>query len=135
MGAETFELDRLIAALRALDGVGVAIVEEALPEVVKAAQATAAAGTDAYGTAWAPTTEGQPALAHAAAAITGAVSGSSKAVLTLSLPFPYAFHQQGKGRRKRPILPDEDQGAPPRMVDAIRAAAERVVARRIGGGA
>lgn len=137
MTAETYELDAFIGRLRAVDGIGAAIAEEALPEVVKEAKATAAAGTDAYGTAWAPTKDGKPPLAHAAANISGVVSGSSKAVITLIVAgYQYRFHQEGAGKRlpKRAILPEEENGTPPRMAAAIAAAAQRVVARRLGGG-
>lgn len=136
MGADTYELDALLGSLRELDAVGVEIAEAALGDVVAAARATAAAGSDAYGAPWKPTKPGDKALPNVAGAISGEVSGSSRAVLVLKVAgYKYRFHQLAKGKRlpKRAILPEDDQGVPAPMLDALRRAAQRVIAKKLGG--
>lgn len=134
--ADESALDGLIAKLRALDEVGVAIAEDALPEVLKASKATAAAGTTAEGAAWAPKKDGGAALPNAAGAITAVVSGSTKAVITLILRGVYIFHQRSKSKGKKGLPRREILSintVPATIADAIQVSAKRVVARRIGG--
>lgn len=141
MDADLAQLDRLAAQLRAFDRVGFAIAEDAMPAVLAAAKATAAAATDPNGQAWAPTKDGRAALPKAAGAITATVSGTTKAVITLILPFPYRFHQGSKnksakkGLPRRVVLPNEDTGLPDSIRDAIKASAVKIVKRTLGGGA
>lgn len=134
--ADESALDALVARLRALDTVGTAIAEDALPAVLKAAQATAAAGTTADGSAWAPKKDGGAALPNAASAITAVVSGTTKAVITLILRGVYVFHQRSKSKGKkglprREILPVDS--LPAAIADEIKASAKRVIARHMGG--
>lgn len=129
-------LDGLIANLRSFDAVGVDIATDALPAVLAAARATAAAGTTPDGQAWAPTKAGGNApLPNAASAITAVVSGTTKAVITLVLKGVYVFHQRSKSKGKkglprREILP---VGAlPAAIADVIHASARRVIGRQVG---
>ncbi len=127
--------DGLIATLRAFDAVGADIATDALPAVLAAARATAAAGTTPEGEAWAPTkADGKPALPNAAGAISAVVSGMTKAVITLVLKGVYVFHQRSKSKGKkglprREILPMVD--VPEAIASAIRASVQRVVARQV----
>lgn len=135
MGAED-QLQELAANLRKLDAVGTRIATEALPGVLKASRATAAAGTDPDGNAWAPTKDGRAALPNAANAITAVVSGSTRAVLTLILKGVYVYHQRSKSKGKkglprRVIL--DITGVPQALADEIGAAAKRVIRRTMGG--
>lgn len=132
------QLAELEASLRRFDAVGAAIATEALPAVLGAVQATAAAGTDPAGVPWAPTKDGRAALPHAASAVRAIVSGTTKALLTLIVGGPYVFHQRSKSKGKkglprRAILPTLEEGLPPAVTDAIGTAAARVVGRSIGG--
>jgi hypothetical protein len=132
---ELTALDELVANLRRVDAVGVAIAEEALPEVLEEARRTAAAGTSPDGEPWAPKNDGGRALPNAAAAIVGRVSGVTKAVIVLTLGRPYVYHHGSKAKdKRRPILFTPANGVPQRMQDAIRRAAVRVVGRVLGGG-
>jgi hypothetical protein len=128
--ADLEQLSDLSRRLRELDGVGVAIAEEARPAIEAAVRATAAAGTTPDGAAWKPRkADGKRALEHAADAISVVVSGTRQAVLTMVLRGPYVFHQ-----KKRPILPGDKTGIPSRMMEIVRDAAKRVVARKVRGG-
>lgn len=138
MDADTAQLAAVVERIRALDGVGVAIAEDAQPAVLEEAKRTAAAGTTADGNAWAPTRKGERALKNAAAAISIAVSGASRAVLTLILRGPEVYHQNAKGTGKyglpkRAVLFDPANGVPAKMRDAIAASARKVIARAMGG--
>lgn len=141
MDGELRALDTLAEKLRELDDVGVAIATEARAEVEAAARATAAAGTAPDGSAWKPTKEGGKPLAGAAGAISAVVSGTTRAVITLILRGHYVVHHFGrKGAKKgtglpaREILPDPRKGNVPQAItDAIRNAAQRVLARTVGG--
>ena len=140
MDADLRPLDALIEQLEKLDSVGVQIATEARGDVEAAARATAAAGTTPSGEAWAPKKDGggRP-LAHAASAITAIVSGGSRAVIALVLRGHYVVHHFGRakskgggGLPKRQILPSSD-ALPPAITNAVQAAAERVLARVMGG--
>lgn len=134
-GAED-QLTELAARLRSLDAAGVEIATDALAGVQDAARATAAAGTTADGTQWKRTKKGNPPLVGAAAKITAIVSGSSKAAIVLVLRGIEVLHHFGTGRiPARPILPTEKTGVPEAIREAVRAAAKRVIARRVKGGA
>lgn len=133
-GAEE-QLTELAARLRSLDAAGVEIATDALAGVQDAARATAAAGTTADGTQWKPTKKGNRPLVGAAAKITAIVSGSSKAAIVLVLRGIEVLHHFGTGRiPARPILPTEKTGVPEAIRDAVRAAAKRVVSRKVKGG-
>jgi hypothetical protein len=131
------QLDGLIASLRAVDQVGVAIATEARPLVEGVARKTASAGTDPEGGAWAPTKEGRKALPNAASAVSVVVSGSTKAVLTLVLKGVYVYHQRSKNRSTTKGLPRrlilDVETVPTEIADAIKGAAKRVIARTIRG--
>lgn len=127
------ELDQIIEQLRTLDGVGVAIAEEARPELLAEARRTADAGTTPDGAPWAPKKDGGRALPNAAAAITAVVSGATSAVITLILRAPYTYFHRAKAKgRRRQILPAPANGIPQGMHDAIARAAARVTARVMG---
>lgn len=137
MGDED-KLQELEAKLRKLDAVGTAIAVEALPGVLEAARATAAAGTDPSGAAWPKTKDGRDALPRAAGAVRAMVSGSTKALITLIVGGVYVFHQRSKSKGKkglprRAILPDLEDGLPPAITKAIGDATSRVVGRALGG--
>ena len=135
MDADLGPLDALAANLRRLDAAGVAIATEAMPAVLAEAKRTAAAGTTPDGTPWPPKVDGERALPNASGSISATVSGASRAVLTLILTGPYVFHHTSKAKgRRRQILPDPADGLPPRMRQALEAAAVRVRARLMGGG-
>lgn len=129
-------LGAVVASLREIDRVGTAIAVRAQPGVLAAARATAAAGGSPTGEAWAPTKEGRAALPNAAAAIGVEVSGASRAVLVITLPVPYVFHQRSKSKslpRRQVILEGED-GVPAPIVDAIERAAVDVIGETMRGG-
>jgi hypothetical protein len=131
-------LDNLIDQLRKLDTVGVAIAEDALPDIVAANKATAAAGTDAYGTPWPKKKDGGAPLVDVAGKISGVISGSSKAVIVMTVEgYWHRFHQSGIGKwlQQRAILPEDDRGVPPKMVAILRASTSRVLARTFRGAA
>ncbi len=129
--ADESSLAGLISNLRKLDKVGTQIAESALPGVLQAAKATAAAGKAPDGSPWPQTKEdGRQALPGAADAISAVVSGATKAVLTLVLKGVYVYHQRSKskgqkGLPRREILPVDS--LPTTILDALHAAARRVV--------
>lgn len=133
MDADLRPLDDIIERLRAVDQLGAEVAVEVRPELEQLAQETAAAGTTPGGDAWATTRDGRRALPNAARAIKAIVSGTTKAVVTLVLSGPYVYHHGAKGKRRRQILPSLQDGIPKPMVDAVQAAASRVVARLFGG--
>lgn len=132
------DLDDIIARLRAVDELGAAIAVEARPEVERAIRATAAAGTTPSGEAWKPTEEGNAPLKNAASAISVEISGATKATLAIVLRGHHRFHhfgsKRGGGLPKRQIIPMSADELPPAAKRAIADAAERVVARTMGGG-
>ncbi len=120
----TANLDELVAKLRKVDAIGVEIATDALPEVVQLARATAAAGTDPYGTTWKPTKKGRAPLQNAASAITARVSGLTTAVVSIVLSGFYVFHHP-----TRSMVPTKAGGVPDPLVQAVHRAAARRLAK------
>lgn len=128
-------LERMIANLRKLGrGFTAEVAKEAMPGVLAAVQATAAAGTSPTGQAWKPRKEdGAMALANASKHITARVIGT---IIQLQLEYPYSIHHYQAGTETRPrrqVLPDEDDLGPG-VNRAINDAIERVFRRTMGGG-
>lgn len=128
-------LDELAANLRRFDRVGADIAADAAPGVQAAARATAAAGTDPYGTPWAATKKGSAPLQNAAGAISAVVSGTTTALIVLVLKGFYVFHDAGvkDGAPQRKILPDRAKGIPTKILDVIRTSARKIVAGTAAG--
>lgn len=156
MDADLARLKAISATLRELPLIGQDVAEEAAPEVLKAARATAAAGTAPDGSAWAPTQEGERPLKNAAAAISVDVGGAREAVIVIKLRGHHVYHHYGvgagrasttggrknkrnraskaKGGRNIParkIIPEER--LPPAVTEAIERAAASVRDRKLKG--
>ena len=88
------DLDRLIEFGESLTRLNVDVAKEAAPDVLKAVQRTAAAGTTPSGEAWPKRADGARALPRAAEGMSVSVSGPK---VTVRLEAPYVYHQGGKG--------------------------------------
>lgn len=128
------EIAALSALIRQLgENFAQEVAQEARQGVLDAVVASASAGTTPEGAAWAPRkADGAKALASASKHITARVLGS---VIRLTLEYPYSvwhFTTGTSSRPRRQVLPDADKELPPGVEKAVRAAAERVFARRVG---
>lgn len=122
MDADLSALTALAARLRAIPSLGEAIATEAAAGVLEAAQGTAAAGTTPDGEEWAPRKlDGARALPNAASALS---VRTDRDVIVLVLSGVYVYQH-----RKRRILPGFGLGVPPRITEAVEAAARKVIAR------
>lgn len=91
----------------------------AAPGIEAAAQAQIGAQTSPDGEPWAPTVDGEPALANAGSELS--VNGGDAGV-AVSLDGPSAFHNNGVGHSpRRQILPD-DGDVPAAYAEAVDAA-------------
>lgn len=149
-----------IAGVERLGEMNKLVAQEAEEGILAAARATAAAGQDPSGKAWAPRKEGGKALTGAAAAIESSTKGA-RVVLTIGPP--YVFHNFGAGGSsttkeaerhrertkarqakggtsskfhapRRQILPGQNEPMPEGIRSAIAAAAKKVFDRAMGGG-
>lgn len=122
----------MIEHLRRLKKLPEDVVREAADEVLKAARATAAAGTTPDGKPWPATKTGGRALVHAAEHLSVKVIGRA---IVLVLKGIDVVHNAGGGRNpKRQVLPDGGAGIPKNVADAIRKTASRVFSRAMGVG-
>jgi hypothetical protein len=123
-------IDDMISSLRKLGKAPADVAKEAAPLVEKALRATAAAGTDPEGRAWAPRKRGGGrVLVNAAAAISTKAIGP---LVVTTLEGVEVFHQHSKSHQRR-IIPDGGAGTPESVAAAIDEAASRVFARAMGG--
>lgn len=125
MTAAAALLDEMIATFRALEKLPEDVAKAAAPGVEAAVKQTTAAGQAPDGTPWLPKKDGGRALVNAAAAVTGKAVGS---VIVVAVRGVEAFHHYGAGVPRRQIIPDPGT-LPPRVAEAVRAAADRVFAR------
>jgi hypothetical protein len=130
MSDGTAALQSMIAELEALGRDGLAeVAREAESLVLAEAQRTAAAGTDPDGKPWpARKEDGGRALKNAAAHITVQAAGPT---LRIKLTGPDVYHHYGARGVRRQVIPD-GAVAPAGIVRALRQAADRVAARRLG---
>lgn len=125
-------MSAMIEHLQGLKKLPEDVVREAAEEVLKAARATAAAGTTPDGKPWAPTKTGGRALVNAAEHLSIKILGRA---LVLTLKGIDVVHNFGTGRNpKRQVLPDGGAGIPKNIADAIRTTASRVFSRTMGKG-
>lgn len=129
-GDALVKLDAYIERVKQLEDFQAQIAKEAAPRVERIARATAAAGTDPYGKAWAPKKDGGRALANADGAVAARAIGT---VVQISVRGAYAINNDLKGTSKRQIIPDADRGVPPAIGAELAAAARAVWARVMGG--
>lgn len=124
-------LDAFIDHLRSLKKLPEDVVREAAAEVLKAARATAKAGTTPDGQPWAAKKDGSRALVNAADHLSVRIAGRT---ISLVLTGVDVIHNFGTGwLKKRQILPDGGAGMPKNVASAIRATAGRVFSRAMGG--
>ena len=155
-GKDMREFANRIGELTALND---EIAKEAERGVAGAVRETARAGTDPYGDPWPELKEGGKALRGAADAIESSVQGRA---ITLKVGAPYVYHQHGAGgssttkaaerarkraERKRAksgkkskfhapqrmIIPTYKKDIPEGIRTALKAAAERVFTKIMGG--
>lgn len=125
-------LDAMFDHLRGLKKLPEDVCKAAADEVLRAARATAAAGTTPDGTPWQATKGGGRPLEHAAERLSVNVIGR---LIVLTLKGVEVVHNFGtKWNPKRPILPDGGAGVPKNIATAIRKTAGRVFSRAMGGG-
>lgn len=120
------ELTAYIARLRGLNGAIEAVAIEAAPLVEDVIKATASAGTDGEGRVWPTKKDGSRALPNAADAVSVEANGN---VIISKVVGGESYHQKSKGKRRRLVLPDGGAGIPPPVVDAVKIAVSRVLAR------
>lgn len=88
------EIQRMIDFAESLTTLNTDVAKEAAPDVLKAMQRTASAGTTPDGTPWPKRADGARALPNAADSLTASVSGPK---VTVRIAPPYSYHHGGAG--------------------------------------
>lgn len=124
------ELAAIIAGLRKIGGGFEELAaKEAAPLVEQAVRATAAAGTDPYGTPWPPKKDGTRALPEAAGAVTATAKGP---VVQIATKGGYAIQGRLKGDARRQVIPSGDRPLPKQITDALKEGARRAWRKAMG---
>ncbi len=117
------DLDGFIARLRAFGATALdAVAKEAAPLVQRAAQATAAAGTDPYGAPWRPRKDGSRAIPEAASAVDAVARGP---VVVVRVRRGAAIQNYLSEERRRQVIPDPAKPLPEGILVALREGAMR----------
>lgn len=129
-----FTLESLVSGLRAVGAkdFGEKIAAESVPEVQKRISDTLAAGETPSGTAWgAKKRDGGRAYPNAASKIDTKSFGN---VVRTTLTGNEVYGHFGSAKmQRRQMLPDAGAGLPPEIEKALTIAAEKVLARTLGG--
>ncbi len=127
------DVDRQIARLRALDGVGERAAAAALGPLTGVVRGHLAAGQAPDGTPWPERKAGGRALAKAANAVTLEARGAS---VVMQLDSVHARHNSWGGIRggtRRQQLPDTNQ-VPDAYLEVVDAAVQAELAKTLAGG-
>ena len=129
MGAEQ-SLDSFIERLRALgNSVQEDVARESAPLVMRAAQATAAAGTDPYGEPWRPRKDGTRAIPDAATAVDAVARGN---LVVIRVHRGAAIQNYLSEANRRLVIPESSKPIPKGISDAIMKGAQKVFERSMG---
>lgn len=141
MGAAD-DIRAFAARMRRMGELAPEIAKEAAPGILEAVRANVADGHAPDGEAWAPTKADKRRKRESREAIPGAAAALSVKVtkdntVRVGVGAPYVFHNYGSVARslpKRQILPRTADGMPAGVEAALNDAADRVFARKMGGG-